>query len=141
MARQPCQPAVWVDPQLLGLHALEESPDPPRDEIGALDVEVLEVEHAGAELFRAIELAPELRLGHLAVGELEDELVGAHRADRREQRPVRPLAVAESLQRAEADVPEPALDRDAIEAPIVELDEPLGLHEKALVDVVELEVA
>ena len=38
-------------------------------------------------------------------------------------------------------MPEPPLDRDAVEAAIVELDEPLRLHDEALVDVVELQIA
>ena len=37
-------------------------------------------------------------------------------------------------------MPEAPLHRDAVEATVVELDQPLRLHEEALVDVVELEV-
>src|SRR5262245_175601 len=140
MAREPREPAVRVDPQPLGGHALEHLPDAPRHQLGALDVEVLEVEDPCAQLFRAIEFAPELGLGHLAIGELEHELVGARAADRREERPIGALAEAKTLERPEADVPEPPLDGDTVEAPVVELDQPLRLHDEALVDVVDLEI-
>ena len=76
MAGEPREPAVRIDPHALGRHALEHPADPPRDQLRALDVEVLEIEDAGAQLFRTVELAPPLDLGHLAIGELEHELVG-----------------------------------------------------------------
>src|SRR5262245_9597970 len=78
---QPGQAAVGIDPQPIRRHALEHPANSPRDQIGALDVEILQIEHPGAELFRAVELPPELALGHLAIGELEHELVGGHAAD------------------------------------------------------------
>src|SRR5262249_18314362 len=141
VAREPREPAVRIDPQPLRRHALEHLPDSPSHQIGALDVEVLEVEDARAQLFRAIELTPQLGLGHLAIRELEHELVGARARDRREERPIRSLAEAEPFQGPEADVPEPPLDDDAVEAPVVELDQPLRFHDEALIDVVDLEIA
>ena len=49
MAREAREPAVRVDPQPLGRHALEHPSNSSRDQLGALDVEVLEIEHAGAQ--------------------------------------------------------------------------------------------
>src|SRR4029453_764598 len=133
MAWEPREPAVRIDPQLLGRHALEHAADPPGDQLWALDVEVLEIEHAGPQLLGAVELAPQTALGHFAVGELEHELVGRGVRDRRKQRPIGPLAVAEPPERSETDVPEAPLHRDALEAPVVELDQPLGLHQESLI--------
>src|SRR5262249_33386228 len=116
VAREPREPAIRVDPQPLRRHALEHLPDSPRHQIDALDVEVLEVEDARTQLLRTIELTPQLGLGHLAIGELEHELVGARARDRREERPIRALAEAEPFQGPEADVPEPPLHRDPVEA-------------------------
>src|SRR5215472_15719056 len=68
VAWQAGQAAVRIYPQAVGRDALEHPANSPRDQVGGLDVEVLEVEHAGAELLGAVELAPQAALGHLAVG-------------------------------------------------------------------------
>src|SRR4030095_6818584 len=62
VAREAREPAVRVDPQPLGRHALEYPSNSSRDQLGALDVEVLEIEHTGTELPGAVELAPQLAL-------------------------------------------------------------------------------
>src|SRR5262249_18327020 len=114
--RQPREAAVRVDPQFLGLHALEDPANPARDQLGALDIEVLQIEDARAQLLAAVEFAPEVALGHLAIGELEDELIGRGARDHREQGPVCPLAEAEPFERPEADGPDATVHRHALEA-------------------------
>ena len=105
------EPAVGDERQPLRRDARREHRvDPLGDLVGRLEVVVLDVDDAGGDVPPAAAISPqELDLGHLAVGELEDELVDVEAEHRVEDRAVGPArqrpaeVVAEAEVRAEPD--------------------------------------
>ena len=96
----------------------EDRVDPRGDLLGGLDVAVLDVDHARRDVLAGVgDLVQEVDLAHLAVRELEDQLVDVEAEHRLQDRPVRPRRerpaeeVAEAEMGAEPDVAADRLDR------------------------------
>ena len=116
------QRAVWLKPQSgtsvsrsAGTPGGEHGVDPLGDLVGRLEVVVLDVDDARRDVAPGRgDLAEDLDLGHLAVGELEDELVDREAEHRVEDRPVRARGQRPAEVVPEAEVgaePDPADDR------------------------------
>ena len=90
--------------QLLDRHALEAEADALRNVLRRLDVVILHVHDADGQLLLARKLFPEFDLGHLAVGELQDELVDRALQDAREERLIASLPDRSPPEVAEAHV-------------------------------------
>ena len=119
------QRAVWLKPQSGtsvrrsgGTPAASTASIRSATSSGRLEVVVLDVDDARRDVPAGRgDLAEDLDLGHLAVGELEDELVDAEPEHRVEHRPVGPPrertaeVVAEAQVRAEPDPADDRLDR------------------------------
>src|SRR5262249_43569517 len=125
-ARKLEEAAVGRQPELLRRDVRQEQTDPLGDVLGALDVERLDVDDAGRELALVAVPAPELGLLHLAVADLEGELVAFRVEDGREHPAVVALAARPAAEVAEADV-QADLRRHVRDAGVEQVD-PAGLR-------------
>jgi hypothetical protein len=143
-ARGLAEPTVGDQAESLRRYAgREDGVDPLGDLVGRLEVVVLDVDDTGCDIAtRRGDLAQQIDLGHLAVRELEHELVDAEAEHRVEDRPVRPSREWPAEVVPEAEVcPEPDTTDDRLDRGV---EQPREVGRRVRVDgrrrVVDLDV-
>src|SRR2546427_2752542 len=73
--RRRVEAAIGIDPEFFRRHILERDADALGNVLRRLDIKRFLIDQAGAELLSAPHLLPEIDLGHLPIGEFQNELI------------------------------------------------------------------